>query len=161
MYMPNLEFITAGTLLAAAFLPKYYRIVVPLAVMVITDKLIGNTNIFIFTWSAFGLIGLLSVSMKKYEKNIKTVGVSAIAAVLSSFFFFFYTNFGVWLMGDGIFYPKTWSGLMQCYVMGIPFYRNMLLGNLIIVPVYFAVAIYAPVLVKSIVSHRRTSTQTI
>jgi hypothetical protein len=37
------------------------------------------------------------------------------------------TNFGVWALAS--WYPKTWAGLVACYVAAIPFFRNTLLGD--------------------------------
>ncbi|MCZ6474899.1 MAG: hypothetical protein O6700_01100, partial [Gammaproteobacteria bacterium] len=39
---------------------------------------------------------------------------------------FVLSNFGVWLGG---FYPPTLSGLIECYVLAIPFYGVMLVGD--------------------------------
>ena len=56
-------------------------------------------------------------------------GVSAIVAggLFSSLSFFFITNFMVW--ATDVLYPHTVSGLSACFVAGIPFYRNQLLGD--------------------------------
>lgn len=70
------------------------------------------------------------------------------AGVAGSVFFFLFTNFGVWLLNDGTMYAKTWAGLVECYVMGLPFYRTMLLGNMVLVPAYFAVVLYGPMVVR-------------
>ena len=50
--------------------------------------------------------------------SIKTV-------LLSSLSFFIITNFGVWLMH----YPKSLTGLLECYTLAIPFFRNSLIGD--------------------------------
>ena len=34
-------------------------------------------------------------------------------------------------------YPATWSGLLDCYVRAIPFFRSMLLGDLFFMAVLF------------------------
>jgi hypothetical protein len=44
--------------------------------------------------------------------------------------FFLVTNGAVWLTAEGSIYPKTLAGLIQCYTMGLPFYKNTLLGDL-------------------------------
>jgi hypothetical protein len=55
--------------------------------------------------------------------------------VLGSTLFFVFTNFGVWL-GSSM-YPQTWAGLVECYVAGIPFYKNTLAGTLFYSAVLF------------------------
>jgi hypothetical protein len=44
------------------------------------------------------------------------------------------SNLGVWLAG---FYPRTVEGLVQCYVMAIPFFGSTLLGDLFYAVVLF------------------------
>jgi hypothetical protein len=139
---PNLEIVTASALIAATFLSRRAAIVVPLTIMAVSDILIGNSMILLFTWSAFALIGVAGLALRRLSGSpAKLMLASVGAAIGGSVFFFLYTNFGVWLLGDGTLYAKTWAGLMQCYTMGIPFYRTMLVGNLVLVPAYFGGAL--------------------
>ena len=108
--------------------------------MVISDFVIGNTNIFIFTWSAYmgiGLMGLIGQIGKRKTKQ-KILGATGLG-IAASLFFYAWTNFGVWAMDSWGMYPKTLSGLIQCYMMGLPFLKLNLLGNLFFVPVSFGV----------------------
>lgn len=130
---PNVEYVTAATLLAGAYLGKRYAVLVPLAIMVLTDTLIGNTNIFLFTWSAYLFIGYLSYLGNLRGKIVRAAG----AGVIASLFFFFWTNFGVWALDSWGMYPKTIVGLLEAYAMGLPFLKLNLLGNLFFVPVSF------------------------
>jgi hypothetical protein len=59
------------------------------------------------------------------------------AALLSSILFFIITNLGVWITGGGWFYPKTLQGLIECYALAIPFFRNTLAGDLIYTTMLF------------------------
>lgn len=132
MIAPNLEIITAASALAAVILRSKIAIVVPILSMIISDLIIGNSSIFIFTWSAFALIGVASLFMTRFNKQpLKQVGYSFGFAIASSFTFFVVTNLGVWLQG---WYPATLAGLIDCFLLAIPFYKTMLIGNLIIVP---------------------------
>ena len=49
--------------------------------------------------------------------------------------FFILTNLGVWAFDT--LYPKTIGGLMDCYVMAIPFFGNTLLSSLFYSAVLF------------------------
>jgi hypothetical protein len=148
---PNLELVTASTLVAATFLTRRAAVVVPIGIMALSDIIIGNSPILLFTWSAFALVGLAGLALRRFAgRPGRLVLMSVGAGLAGSVFFFLYTNFGVWLLGDGTMYAKTWAGLVQCYVMGLPFYRTMLLGNLVLVPAYFAGALYGPGLVRSV-----------
>jgi hypothetical protein len=129
---PNLEIVTAVSLLAAIMIGWKGVVVVPISTMIISDLIIGNTSIFIYTWSSFVIIGLGALLLRKLNtKPAKQILLSFGFAVTSSFLFFIITNFGVWAQG---WYPATISGLIDCYTMAIPFYRTMLIGNIIIVP---------------------------
>lgn len=151
MIVPGLELVTASTLVAAALLPRRAAVVVPLAIMAGGDMLIGNTAILFFTWSAFAAIGLAGLVLRRWQTNGRKLMLAGTGAgVVAAVFFFLYTNFGVWLLGDDTMYAKTWSGLVDCYIMGLPFYRANVLGNLVFVPLFLAVGSYAPALVAKL-----------
>jgi len=131
-FAPNLEFITVSAVLAAIILGKKAAIIVPLMAIVLSDLIIGNSSIFIFTWGSFLIIGISAIILNKLNNNpIKQIASSAAFALSSSFLFFAITNFGVWVQG---WYPATFAGLITSYTMALPFYKTMLIGNIIIVP---------------------------
>ncbi len=135
---PNLEIVTSVSVLAAVILGLQAAVIVPIATMILSDLIIGNTSIFVYTWSAFAVIGLGALLLRKLNNKPKMQILSSIGfAAASSFLFFIVTNFGVWAQG---WYPATVAGLIDCYTMALPFYRTMLIGNLILVPA--AVSIY-------------------
>ena len=151
--IPNLEIITVLALVSGIYLGGVYAVAVPLSVIFLSDLVIGNTYIFIFTWTAFAMIGLLGLASRKIQNSLPKTGLSraekfsshgqaalsgkfqnsVYLALLSSVFFYLYTNFGWWLMSG--MYEYSLSGLLRCYYMAIPFFRNNLVGNLIFVPV--------------------------
>ena len=159
--IPNLEIITVLALISGIYLGGIYTVAIPLLIIFLSDLVIGNTYIFLFTWTAFAMIGLLGYlfrkktchsrtetksgrnpvsaedqkSEKKYNFGIKN---SVVLALLSSIFFYLYTNFGWWLMSG--MYEYSLSGLIRCYYMAIPFFKNNLVGNLILVPVGIYIA---------------------
>ena len=130
--VPNLELVTTVSILAAVILGWRAALIVPLTTMAISDAFIGNSPIFMFTWGSFALIGLGAMLLRKLNAKPKSQILYSIGfAAASSFVFFLVTNFGVWTMG---WYPATWAGLGECFMMAIPFYRTMLIGNVILVP---------------------------
>jgi hypothetical protein len=142
---PNVEFVTAAALLAGVLIRSRYYFVIPLAIMMLSDLIIGNTVILVFTWSAFLLPAFLGRYVKRWEREpIKLIFSATAGGVMSALFFFLWTNFGVWLLG---WYPPTFHGLMACYIMAIPFLKLNLIGNLVIVPSLFALACGAKQLV--------------
>lgn len=136
----NVEPFTAMSLLAGAMLGGGYALTVPLSMVALSDMVIGNTPIMIFTWSAWAVIGILGMVLCKRKSptirfSLELTGMGIVA----SLFFYLWTNFGVWLI-DGI-YAHTFAGLLQSYIMGLPFLKNDIYGNLVIVPVVSLAAI--------------------
>ncbi len=137
---PNIEFVTSASFLAATYLGGFWVAVVPFLAMVISDKILTNTNIYLFTWSAFVFIGLADYWLiKKWGRRkivLKQTGLGLVAGL----FFYLYTNFGVWVLDNFGMYPKTIDGLLRCYLLGLPFLRFNLLGNLVFVPLSFMIS---------------------
>lgn len=140
--VPNFEIITALTLVSAVFLGRIWGIVVPLSIIAITDVVIGNSPVLVFTWSAFAIIGILGWFFSRLNvagQKSKIIGLTGVG-IISSIFFFLYTNFGWWLVSG--MYPHTLDGLFQCYIMGLPFLKNNLAGNFIFVPIFSVAAVF-------------------
>ena len=134
----NIEFVTAASLLAGSFLGLFWSITVPLVSMAISDLIIGNTLIFLFTWSAYLIIGILGFIFLRSSKGIVSQTIKAtFTGVLASFVFFLWTNFGVWLLDSFGMYSDGLSGLIESYIFGLPFLKMNLLGNLFLVPLSF------------------------
>jgi len=62
-------------------------------------------------------------------------------AIFASVLFFLVSNFEAWL-GQAMPYPYTFAGLMECYAMGLPFYKGTLLGDVAITCGIFAAHAY-------------------
>lgn len=76
---------------------------------------------FVFTYLGFAgyyLLGRLSRGSLTRQ---------SLALPMASFWFFLISNFGVWLY----WYPHTWQGLISCYSLAVPFYRQTLWGDVI------------------------------
>jgi hypothetical protein len=69
--------------------------------------------------------------LKNHKKWYLFLGGS----IMASLVFFLLTNFAVWILTP--WYAKTFIGLVQCYLMAIPFLRNTLLGDLSYVIIFF------------------------
>lgn len=102
------------------------------ATMFLSDVLLGFHPVMWSTYAALGIAVLLGRLCKK-RKAIKLI---IAMTLLSSVVFFLITNFAVWLL-PGSTYPKTISGLLQSYILALPFFRNSLLGNFFYTTVFF------------------------
>lgn len=134
---PNTELVTLAMLLSAAYLGKRQSFWLTFAIMASTDLILGNSNIFIFTWSGFLIPALVSGTVFKAIKTngVKMVGLGTITGVGANLFFYFWTNFGVWLLGN--MYPKTTAGLVTSYINALPFLKMQLVSTMFFVPLGF------------------------
>ena len=89
---------------------------------IITDFIIGLHGVTFFTWGSVILIGLMS------KFFIKTIFTRLSGSLLGAFLFFIITNFGVWSSGV---YGYTVDGLINCYILAIPFFSYSLLSTII------------------------------
>ena len=96
--IPNLEIITVLALISGIYLGGVYAVAIPLSIIFLSDLAIGNNYIFIFTWTAFAMIGLLGLISKRNKNSKLKIKNSTYLAFISSVFFYLYTNFGWWLM---------------------------------------------------------------
>jgi len=80
-------------------------------------------------------------------KNHKTVANVLGASLFGSIIFFLVTNFAVWAVPHSM-YPHNLQGLLQSYIMGLPFLKNTLLGDLFYVGALFG--LYEVVLLLTI-----------
>ncbi len=116
-HLPNFTPVTAIALFGGLYISnKILAYALPLIIMFISDIFLGFSSITLFVYSGFMLVTLIGTLRKK--SNILTIFMGSLS-------FFIVTNFGVWLLG----YPKTWTGLVECYTLALPFFRNSLLGD--------------------------------
>lgn len=123
---PNFAPIAAIALFGAVYLPRRMALILPLAAMFISDIFIGfyGVSVMVAVYGSFLATGILGLWLRQHKKW-HTIGGSA---VLSAILFFAVTNFAVWAFTP--WYAKTLSGLFQCFIMAVPFFRNTLLGNI-------------------------------
>ncbi len=121
----NLAPVGAIALFGGAILPKKLGWWLPLAVMVLSDALIGFYHGIVFTWVAFMLVSIFGMSLR-HVSNIVRVPLGAAGGAL---IFFVVSNFGVWAQGQ--LYTHSWTGLVRCYEMALPFFRPTFVGDFI------------------------------
>jgi hypothetical protein len=96
----------------------------PLFVLFITDLVIGLHGTMAYVYAGFVLTVFMGEQVLKGKPSLVKVGVTGLAG---SLVFFIVSNFGVW--AEGLMYPKTLTGLIDCYIAAIPFFRNSLIGD--------------------------------
>jgi hypothetical protein len=127
----NFTPIGAMALFAGTYISdKKQAFLIPMITLLVSDillQLVNGSGFYrdmVFVYGSFAIITSLGFVLRGREQR-QTIMV---ASLVSSILFFFITNFGTWLMWD--MYPKNGSGLLSCYISGIPFFRGTIMGDL-------------------------------
>ena len=118
---PNFTPILASAIMAPMIIKdRWFGIAIPIVAMFLSDVIIGFHPYQFVIYFTILTIGLIS----PMRKNYINLGMMA---VCSSVWFFITTNFSVWIIWD--FYPKTLEGLVSCYTLALPFFKNTLIST--------------------------------
>ena len=136
---PNFTPIIAVAIVSGYFFKNINLSLLTLLIaMLISDLFIGFYENVIFVYASLLLITFVfhKISNKINFKNL------FIYSFAGSLIFFIVSNFGVWALGSpgvsDIVYEKSLNGLIQCYVLAIPFFGNTFLSTIIFAyPVIF------------------------
>ncbi len=143
---PNVEFVTAISVIGFVLIgTKAYLMFLPLAIIILSDLIIGNTIIYIFTWSGFIFTGLISFVLIKLvaKARSKLSYFSTIApGVISVVVFYLWTNFGV--VVTTMMYSKDIFGLLNSYINALPFLRNQFLTTFVALSIFWFAYSYLP-----------------
>ncbi|MCB0501395.1 MAG: hypothetical protein KDD32_01835 [Bacteroidetes bacterium] len=137
-HIPNMAPIAAIALFSGAyFAKKQWAFVITFLALFLSDAvlhiqyLIGVREFagfypnMIFVYTGIAMVIGIGLLMRNKVNAFTVLG----GALSGSVLFYIISNFGVWLMGT--MYSKTFAGLVECYVAGIPFYRGTLMGDVI------------------------------
>ena len=119
----NFAPVTAIAIFGGAVLPRRIAIWTPLALMMVSDAIIGFHGLIAVTWGCYALTALAS---SRWLRTIRATRLASIT-LASSLFFFVVTNFAVWLTSG--MYAHSWGGLGRCFYLALPFFRNSLLSD--------------------------------
>jgi len=129
---PNFTPIIAVAIISGCFFKNInLSLLTLLAAMLISDLFIGFYENVIFVYTSLLLITFVfhKISNKINFKNLFIYGF------VGSLIFFAVSNFGVWALGSpGVYdiaYEKSLDGLIECYILAIPFFGNTFLSTLI------------------------------
>ena len=130
-HLPNFTPILALAIFGGAYLPnRIIALSLPILAMFLSDLIIGFHSQIYAVYVTIIVLSLLGNMIK--IKNIKNLAITGFAG---SLIFFMITNFSVWLSGG--LYPLTIDGLLQCYIMAIPFFHNTLISTLLFLGILF------------------------
>lgn len=137
----NFTAVGAMALFSGSRMPnKALAFLTPLLTLLWTDAVLGFHATAVYVYAAVALITIIGFLT---EQKVSQIAVHSLAG---SILFFVITNLGVWMTGN--LYPQTFQGLVDCYVMAIPFFSNQVLGDLfyagLLFGVYAAAKLFAP-----------------
>jgi len=121
VHTSNFTPVLSLALFSGIYLKGRQAVFVPLALMAISDLIIGFYPLMYLTWGSIVLISFFGLWLKERKNFVNVLSGSLASAV----FFFIVTNFGAWLT----LYPHTVDGLRQCYILAIPFFRSSLVST--------------------------------
>ncbi len=142
-HAPNFTPVAAISLFGGVYLNRKHAILLPLSLMIISDIFIGLHDTVLFTWGSFVLIAVIGL----WVRHHKSFGTILASNLISAVLFFVITNFGSWLSNLHM-YPHTFQGLVSCYTLAIPFFRNTLLSCLVYSAVLFGLYEFVAARVK-------------
>lgn len=136
-HWPNFTPIAAVALFGGTFLKRRdLAFLVPVVAMLLSDLIIGFHSTMLPVYLSFIAIVGFGLVLQKRITLVNTITASLAASVL----FYLVTNFASWTSGM-MPYPMNAAGLIQCYIAGLPFLFNGVLGDLFYTSVLFG-AIY-------------------
>jgi len=124
--------LAVGMFAGAMFTNRYVAAGLMLVALIASDVGIwlasGHIDWAFYPGTPFNYLCLLATILLGYVLRndrswIKPIGMGVLASVA----YFLVSNFGSWLTLQE--YTKDFSGLAQCYVSALPFFRNLLAGT--------------------------------
>lgn len=149
-------FITAlVAIISGILLGKYFTIIVPLSVLVITDVFYALVDpsanvalftswLFLFTLSGYVIMALMGFYTKKKSKlNISFIPKILGVGILTVIIYDLWTNFGFWLSYSKMgWYPQTLEGLGMVFAGGLPFMLWHILSTAIALTIVVVPMVY-------------------
>lgn len=130
----NFTPVTAIGLFAGACISDRRFWLLPVIALLISDLIIGfyNPLVMLFVYLGFAISAFAGRIFLYRTRTLFRLGCTTI---FSATVFFVISNMGVWLCG--LYYPVNVTGLIECFVLALPFLGNTLCGDLFYVACLF------------------------
>ena len=137
-HAPNVTPVGGSCLFAGSRISGVWAYLLPLAVMIATDPIVGHAGGAAggYSWGSPIVYASFMINVwigRRLLQKVTPVRVGG-AAFLCSLQFFVLTNLGVWLestLGHNPIYAANLGGLMTCYMEALPFWGRTLAGDLL------------------------------
>ncbi len=134
--LPNFKPVGGFAILSGMmFSTRLRALAVPLIAMLFSDLYFGMAELWVTlsVYAALGFNVLLGRWLLQRWQKISSLPSRLLAAgsttILASIQFFLLTNFSVW--AGTSWYPRTWVGLVDCFLNALPFFRFTFAGDLL------------------------------
>ncbi|HMV25496.1 MAG TPA: hypothetical protein PLH27_14310 [bacterium] len=130
--------VTAMAIFGGIYLNRSLAYGLPLASMIVADLFLGMDWTSPVVYASILVSSWIGTRVRNVYENKKQFAVAVGGGTLaSSVLFYLTTNFAAWLVIPE--YTKDISGLIQSYIMAIPFFKNALAGDMFFIVVFVGV----------------------
>ena len=137
-HLPNFTPIAAIAIFSGTYLnKKILAFIIPLLSLLLSDMILGFYSYMPAVYFSVGISVMLGFAIRN---NVKVLSVLTVS-LSSSVIFYIITNFAVWYSSP--FYAQNLSGLTRCYVLGLPFLNNGVLGDICFSSLFFGIYYFA------------------
>lgn len=131
-HAPNFSPLLAVALFCGALFSNnklYYLI--PVSALIVSDIFLGFSSITPIVYLSLGVVAVLGVSLSRATQvfDRKSILAVTIKSFIAAVVFFVVSNLGVFFVSG--MYPITLAGLIECYTLAIPFFRNTITSTLV------------------------------
>jgi hypothetical protein len=122
-HLHNFSPVYGALLFGGAHLRKRDSVWFPVVLLVASDVILTNLiyHLNIGWMELFQAAAFASIALAGWWLRLRaTVARFFLASFAGPTAFYLISNFGVWFGWQS--YPRTWAGLVECYIAGIPYY---------------------------------------
>jgi hypothetical protein len=128
----NVTAVGALAVFSGARFGRTKALAITVCTMLVSDAFLGFHTVMWATYGSFAISALLANRYLRKQSMIRIAGITLTSSVV----FYLVTNFAVWFV-PGSMYPKTLAGLLDSYIMALPFFRNSLIGDFSYSAIFF------------------------
>ena len=138
-HLANFTPVICLSLFMTRFFNKWLSYGLIVTAMVISDLLLSIHSQYpafgAWTWFTYSSLLAIVCMGSRVDSLEERFSLSALCILGSSFGFWVWTNFGVWLCSG--FYARDLPGFVQCYVAAIPFLQHSLMSAYMWLVIFF------------------------